>query len=97
MAGKARDGLFFSEGFPGRGSQSGGSAGLRESLKNEFQYDRLILLIGIMKDKDIQSILQTLAPLADHIILSRPHTERASSPARLLEALGATGEEGGDH
>lgn len=64
---------------------------LRESLKNGFQFDRLILLIGIMKDKDIPSILQTLAPLADHLILSRPHTERASSPARLLEALGADG------
>jgi len=44
--------------------------------------------MGIMKDKDIQAILQTLAPLADHIILSRPHTERASSPALLLESLG---------
>jgi dihydrofolate synthase/folylpolyglutamate synthase len=68
-----------------------GAMALRESLKNGFQFDRLILLIGIMKDKDIQSILKTLAPLADHLILSRPHTERASSPARLLEALGADG------
>jgi dihydrofolate synthase/folylpolyglutamate synthase len=68
-----------------------GAMALRESLKNGFQFDRLILLIGIMKDKNIQSILQTLAPLADHLILSRPHTERASSPARLLEALGADG------
>ena len=68
-----------------------GAMVLRESLKNGFQFDRLILLIGIMKDKDIPSILQTLAPLADHLILSRPHTERASSPARLLEALGADG------
>jgi dihydrofolate synthase / folylpolyglutamate synthase len=68
-----------------------GAMVLRESLKNGFQFDRLILLIGIMKDKDIPSILQTLAPLADHLILSRPHTERASSPARLLEVLGADG------
>ena len=44
-----------------------------------------------MKDKDIKSILQTLAPLADHIILSRPHTDRASSPGRLLEVLGTMG------
>ena len=61
---------------------------LRESLEKEFRYDRLVLLLGIMKDKDMKSILQTLAPLADHIILSKPHTERASSPGLLLDRLG---------
>ncbi len=68
-----------------------GALVLRDSLRKEFRFDRLILLMGIMKDKDIQSILQTLAPLADRIILSRPHTERASSPARLLDTLGTCG------
>ena len=70
-----------------------GALVLRESLEEEFQFNRLILLMGIMKDKDIKSILQTLAPLADHIILSRPHTERASSPSQLLESLGDKWEE----
>jgi dihydrofolate synthase/folylpolyglutamate synthase len=64
---------------------------LKESLENEFQYDRLILLIGVMKDKDIDSILQFLAPLADHIILTRPHYERAAPPALLKKALGRDG------
>ena len=68
-----------------------GALVLRESLEEEFQFDRLILLLGIMKDKDLKSILQTLAPLADQIILSRPHTERASSPFQLLEVLGTMG------
>jgi dihydrofolate synthase/folylpolyglutamate synthase len=44
-----------------------------------------------MKDKDLKTILQTLAPLADRIILSRPHTERASSPGSLLRELGSMG------
>ncbi len=65
-----------------------GALALRESLEKEFPFDRLILLVGIMKDKDIRSILQTLAPLADRILLTRPHTERASSPALLLDVLG---------
>jgi len=64
---------------------------LRESLEKEFHYDRLVLLFGIMKDKDMKSILQTLAPLADHVILSKPHTERASSPDLLLKRLGGNG------
>ncbi|MGZ3558042.1 MAG: bifunctional folylpolyglutamate synthase/dihydrofolate synthase, partial [Thermodesulfobacteriota bacterium] len=46
-----------------------GALVLKESLEKEFQFRHLVLLIGIMKDKDIQSILQLLAPLADHIIL----------------------------
>ena len=66
-----------------------GALALRESLEKEFRFDRLILLLGIMKDKDIRSILQTLTPLADHIILTRPHTERASPPGLLLDVLGA--------
>ena len=68
-----------------------GALALRESLEKEFCFDRLILLVGIMKDKDIRSILHTLTPLADHIILTRPHTERASPPGLLLDVLGSRG------
>ncbi|HSB03845.1 MAG TPA: folylpolyglutamate synthase/dihydrofolate synthase family protein [Thermodesulfobacteriota bacterium] len=67
-----------------------GAMVLKASLKKEFQFHRLILLLGIMKDKDFRSVLKTLAPLADHIILSKPHMERASSPSLLLDQLGDT-------
>ena len=68
-----------------------GALVLKESLEKEFQFQRLILLIGIMKDKDIQSMLRLLAPLADHIILTRPHTDRATPPSLLKKALGRSG------
>ena len=68
-----------------------GALVLKESLEKEFKYHHLILLIGVMKDKDIKSILHLLAPLADQIILSRPHNERAASPALLKEVLGQNG------
>ncbi len=64
---------------------------LKESLEKEFQYQHLILLIGIMKDKDIRSMLHLLAPLADHIILTKPHTDRATPPVLLKKALGQNG------
>ncbi len=64
-----------------------GALALRESLEKEFQYRRLILLVGIMKDKNIPAMLHLLAPLADHIILTRPHTERAAPPVLLKKAL----------
>jgi len=68
-----------------------GALVLRESLEQEFRFRHLILLIGILKEKDIQGILHTLAPLADHIILSQPRVERAASVASLREALGQNG------
>jgi dihydrofolate synthase/folylpolyglutamate synthase len=69
-----------------------GALVLKESLEKEFEYQHLILLIGIMKDKDIQSMLHLLAPLADHIILTQPHTDRATPPSLLKKALGQNGE-----
>lgn len=65
-----------------------GASVLKESLKKEFLFRRLILLVGIMKDKDIGSFLHILAPLADHIILTRPGIDRAASPSIMKEALG---------
>lgn len=68
-----------------------GALVLKASLEKEFQYRHLILLIGMMKDKDIKSILRLLAPLADHIILTQPHTDRAAPPTLLKEVLGQNG------
>jgi dihydrofolate synthase/folylpolyglutamate synthase len=64
---------------------------LKEFLEKEFKYQHLILLIGVMKDKDIESILHLLAPLADHVILTKPNNDRAASPEILKKALGRDG------
>ena len=63
-----------------------GAMVLRRALQEEFTYDRLILVLGIMADKDLRGMVATLAPLADHIILTRPRYERAAAPEVLLEA-----------
>ncbi|MGB9627740.1 MAG: bifunctional folylpolyglutamate synthase/dihydrofolate synthase [Thermodesulfobacteriota bacterium] len=68
-----------------------GASVLKNALKAEFQYQHLILLIGMMKDKDIESVLHQLVPLADHVILSKPNTERAASPQWLKQRLGRNG------
>jgi len=68
-----------------------GAIALRESLKEEFPYRRLILLIGILKDKDFRTILRTLSPLADHVILSKPHLDRAAPVSLLEKALKENG------
>jgi dihydrofolate synthase/folylpolyglutamate synthase len=68
-----------------------GALVLKRALEKDVPYHHLILLMGIMKDKDIQSILQLLAPLADHILLTQPHMTRSAPPAVLKKALGPYG------
>lgn len=49
---------------------------------------RLILVFGVLQDKDWATMLRLLAPLADAILLTRPPTERGADPALLAPAVG---------
>ncbi|MEK7712863.1 MAG: folylpolyglutamate synthase/dihydrofolate synthase family protein [Nitrospirota bacterium] len=55
---------------------------LADSLKEIFfkKYRRIILIAGIMSDKDVRGIMAPLLPLAAEIILTAPAYERAASP-----------------
>jgi dihydrofolate synthase/folylpolyglutamate synthase len=44
---------------------------------------RLILVFGVLKDKDWEVMLGLLAPLADEIVLTRPPGERGADPVEL--------------
>lgn len=68
-----------------------GALALKESIEKEFEFRHLNLILGVMRDKDTSSILRLLAPLAHHLILTRPHTDRAAPPALLLKTLGKNG------
>lgn len=57
---------------------------LIENIPLFFTYKRLIVLLGILKDKDYKKIIQVLSPKADVFIMTEPKTERALS-SRLLE------------
>ena len=47
---------------------------------------RVILVFGVLKDKDWSGMLGALAPLADRIILTHPPTQRGADPQDLLAA-----------
>ncbi|HZV47872.1 MAG TPA: folylpolyglutamate synthase/dihydrofolate synthase family protein [Thermodesulfovibrionales bacterium] len=69
------------------------AAVLSQALQNIFlkTYKRIILILGIMGDKDIAGILKPLLPLASDSILTRPSYTRAASPetlARIAESMG---------
>jgi dihydrofolate synthase/folylpolyglutamate synthase len=57
---------------------------LRNSLKL-FKYDKLILVIGVMKDKAIGEILREIAPAVDYIIINKPNLERAAQPELIMK------------
>ncbi len=62
------------------------AATLAQALERDLSYRRLILVLGIMADKDISGILRRLLPRADVVIFSRPRYERAATP-ETLESL----------
>lgn len=63
-----------------------GAKTLKAALKG-FRYRRLILVLGIMADKDIDGIISELAPISDTVVLTVPQTERAATTGLLLEKL----------
>ena len=52
---------------------------LRKALQEGFPRRRLILVIGIMSDKEIRRMMADLIPLADLVVLTRPRMDRAAS------------------
>ncbi len=52
-------------------------------LKVDFQYDRLIVALGVMEDKDLKAIVKQIAPPSHHIIYTRPRYYRAAKPELL--------------
>ena len=56
------------------------------ALSNELKkldYSRLILVTGILRDKDYEQMLSMLLPLASKVIFCAPKTDRAISPNYL--------------
>jgi len=62
-----------------------GAKALKEAIRDSFDYKRLILLLGILKSKDIKGIVAQLAPLASRIIITKPQTPRAVEPEEIAE------------
>jgi dihydrofolate synthase/folylpolyglutamate synthase len=50
-------------------------------------YQRVILIIGILEDKDYQGILSELLPLADHVVATKPRYSRAMAVPTLAAAI----------
>lgn len=56
---------------------------LKESVDQYFDYKRMVLIIGILSDKQVKEMLEEITPLADKVIISTPHSYRAGNPEDL--------------
>jgi len=61
---------------------------LCSSLARDYRYERLRVLMGVMKDKDHRRMLRMIAPMAYEMVFCRPQMDRAQDPWVLqAEAL----------
>jgi len=60
---------------------------LTEALRNDYEYDRLILVWAAMSDKDFRTSLEQICSMAQIIIFTRLEYERSAQPQQLRNAL----------
>jgi dihydrofolate synthase/folylpolyglutamate synthase len=61
------------------------------SLKEHFKGQKLVFLLGVMADKDIDVMISCLAPMAKCFIAVRPDNHRAMDAEKLASLLSKTG------
>ena len=58
---------------------------LARTIRSDFSYDKMILVIGIMADKDIGALLRAIVPISDRVLYTQPVYSRAADPGVLME------------
>jgi len=65
-----------------------GMNSLKKTLEEDFVYEKLILVLGILSDKSVKKMLEIITPIADAVIVTKSHNKRACSPSQLKEMTG---------
>jgi len=53
---------------------------LAREVKDIFDYEKLILILGVNRDKSVKEILDAIVPLSDEIIFTRVNFPRSADP-----------------
>ncbi len=59
---------------------------IKEEIR-KMPYKKLIVVFGIMEDKDIQRVVKIIYPITDKFIITKPKLERAAEPEVIAEGL----------
>ncbi|MBO0828712.1 MAG: bifunctional folylpolyglutamate synthase/dihydrofolate synthase [Streptosporangiales bacterium] len=63
-------------------------AGMRATvaaLDESFSFQRLVGVVGVMRDKDVAGVLEALEPALDHVVATRNNSDRSMPPEELGE------------
>ncbi|QGU96814.1 bifunctional folylpolyglutamate synthase/dihydrofolate synthase [Clostridium bovifaecis] len=60
---------------------------LKESVEVYLQYKDLILILGILADKQVGDMVKTIVPMAKRVICITPHSDRAELASELKEIV----------
>jgi dihydrofolate synthase/folylpolyglutamate synthase len=58
-----------------------------KDLLKDLDFEELILVLGIFKDKRVDQMVELIAPLAQKIIVTQPNNSRAMEAVELLEIV----------
>ena len=60
-----------------------GIKNLTESIDMYFNYNKIILILGILADKQVEEMIKTIVPKVDRVITVTPHSIRAELSQEL--------------
>jgi len=71
-----------------------GAAALADTIRNEFDFESIFCVLGILGEKDVKGVLKALEPVVDRLIVTKSDSPRALPVADLFtEAVQVFGTE----
>lgn len=68
-----------------------GASALAATLRSEFAFRHRVVVLGVLGDKDVEGMVEHLAGVADHVVVTPPPSARAADPERVAAAVAAVG------
>jgi dihydrofolate synthase/folylpolyglutamate synthase len=60
---------------------------LKKTIQNNFTYDKLIIIFGVMSDKKISDMINVLKDTYDFLIITKPDNPRSAKPEDVLKII----------
>ncbi len=64
-----------------------GAEALARAMMTSFQFSTLVVVLGVLSDKDARGIVEALDPIADYFVVTQPDSERARDVADLADTV----------
>ena len=64
-----------------------GAEALSRAVMSSFQFPTLVVVFGVLSDKDARGIVEALDPIVDYFVVTQPHSERARPVEDLADTV----------